>query len=77
MDREITFALLIAVAVSAAMGPYFFSGTEKPASASDRLSIVYHPDDIRYPLQQEERRALEKKQRNAERRALQAGVAGP
>lgn len=77
MDREITFALLIAVAVSAAMGAYFFSDKDKPAAASDRLSIVYHPDDIRYPLQQKERKALEKKQRNAERRALQADISGP
>lgn len=77
MDREITFALLIAVAASAALGTYFFSDKDKPADASDRLSIVYHPDDIRYPLQQAERRALEKKQRNAERRALQANTSGP
>lgn len=77
MDREITFALLIAIAASAAMGTYFFSGTDKQATEADRLSIVYHPDDIRYPLQQAERRALEKKQRNAERRALQANTSGP
>jgi hypothetical protein len=72
MDREITFALMFAVAASAAIGSYFFSGTEKAATRTDRLSITYSPDDIRYPFQQAERKALEKKQRAAQRRARDA-----
>lgn len=66
MDREITFALLVATTATVLMGSYYFpSGTPAP-TAIERASVVYEPDDIRFPLQQAERKALERQARTRE-----------
>jgi hypothetical protein len=69
MDREITFALLIATTATVLIGSFYFPENEAPTRAFDRAGMTYAPDDIRYPLQQAERKAMERKQRAAARRS--------
>jgi hypothetical protein len=70
MDREIAFALLIATAATMAVGSYYFQGGATHAGHVDPTKVTFAPDDIRYPLQQAEIRAAERKRRASERNAL-------
>lgn len=69
MDREITFALLFATTATVLIGSFYFPENQAPDTAFYRAGITYAPDDIRYPLQQAERRAMERKQRSAGHRS--------
>jgi hypothetical protein len=69
MDREITFALLIATTATVLIGSFYFPENAAPTAAFNRAGMTYAPDDIRYPLQQAERKAMERKQRAAARRS--------
>ena len=70
MDREIAFALLIATAATMAVGSYYFPGGATHAGHVDPTKVTFAPYDIRYPLQQAEIRAAERKRRASERNAL-------
>lgn len=72
MDREVILAVLGAVFGTALISGYYFSGaptgdaTAGETAASE--AATFAPDDVRYPLQQEEKRAREK----AKKRKVQA-----
>ncbi|MFN9976697.1 MAG: hypothetical protein ACK58T_43025 [Phycisphaerae bacterium] len=74
MDREITFALLVATAATVLMGSYYFPSGQPAPTAFERATVVYEPDDIRYPLQQAERKALERQARTRPAAASAAGA---
>lgn len=76
MDREITFALLVATTATVLMGSLFFQPPTAPVEALDRSTAIYATDDIRYPLQQAERKSLERRQRTLQRQAAFGAAAG-
>ncbi|MEQ1754564.1 MAG: hypothetical protein ABL973_10575 [Micropepsaceae bacterium] len=64
MDRDLILALMVAVSGSVLAGMYYFSDTSSgEATVGETASgeaSAYKPNDIRYPLQQEEQRARAK-----------------
>jgi hypothetical protein len=57
MDREIAYALMVAVAATLTLSLFYVGG--RPAVPEG--PPVYAPEDIRYPLQQEELRKAAKR----------------
>lgn len=56
MDRDLMFAVMVAVFGTALVGSFYFSDTAKP----DPEAQTYAPNDIRYAIQQQEIRDREK-----------------
>lgn len=71
MDRDLVFAIVVAVFGTALAGSFFFS--DPPTT--ETKTQVYAPDDIRYRLQQEEFREQEKAKKRKVLRTAPAATA--
>lgn len=69
MDRDVIYAVIVAVFGTALVGSFYFDGSpkqsalstaENPVPAEER---IYAPEDIRYALQQKELRERAKKRK--------------
>jgi hypothetical protein len=75
MDRDVLFAVIVAVFGTALVGSFYFGGSSTPdtlSTAGNPVTAeerVYAPDDIRYALQQQE---LKERERSRKRKIVQA-----
>jgi hypothetical protein len=69
MDRDLMFAVMVAVFGTALVGSFYFGEAPKP----DPEAQVYAPNDIRYALQQQEIREREK----AKKRKVKVSAPAP
>jgi len=77
MDRDVIFAVIIAVFGTALVGSFYFGDSQTPATASsaiDPMQQVYAPNDIRYAIQQKE---LKERERARKRKVVQASSPAP
>ena len=63
LDREIAFGLIAAVIGTLVVSSFYF--TEPAARAQDPATVVYAPEDIRYPLHMAEQKARAKGKKHA------------
>jgi len=76
MDRDVIFAVIVAVFGTALVGSFYFGDSPSPATRSadiDPTQQVYAPNDIRYAIQQKE---LKERERARKRKVVQAPSAG-
>jgi hypothetical protein len=74
MDRDVIFAVMIAVFGTALMGSFYFGESPSPATVaaqSDPAQQVYAPNDIRYQLQQKE---LKEREKAKKRKVIQSST---
>jgi hypothetical protein len=74
MDRDVIFAVMIAVFGTALIGSVYFGESPSPATLateSDPAQQVYAPNDIRYQMQQQ---ALKEREKAKKRKVVQSST---